>query len=139
MFYDRVMSKLRTRFLIGSSASISFTYVGLSIRSYRDGITVDQGQYVSSLQPILVNRARALQKHSMLSDSEKTDYRALCGQLHWVATNTRPDVAFESCELSALYKMATVTDLLCLNKLVYRVKKDQLHLYFPKFFKDWLL
>ena len=45
----------------GSSESIVFTYVGLSIRSYRDGITVDQNKYIVELAQIPISKKRASQ------------------------------------------------------------------------------
>ena len=132
LFYEGVVKVLRTKFLIGSSASASFTYVGLCIKSYTDGITVDQSRYISSLIPIPICKARSTQKNSLLSASEKTDYRALVGQLHWVATHTRPDIAFDTCDLSISYHKATVADLLRLNKLVGRVQREHLNIFFPR-------
>ena len=130
-FYNLVIQKLKTKFLIGSSASSSFTYIGLQIKSYDDGITVDQIQYASSLTPIIISQERALQKTSQLLDSEKRSYRALVGQLNWIATHTRPDIAFDTCELSVSFPKATMVDLLKLNKLVDRVKREPLSLFFP--------
>ena len=67
-----------------------------------------------------------------MSQPEKDAYRALVGQLNWVATHTRPDVAFETCELSVTYNKATMADLLKLNKLVERVKMECVNLFFPR-------
>ena len=36
LFETEVIAKLKSKFLIGSSASIAFTYVGLSIKAYSD-------------------------------------------------------------------------------------------------------
>ena len=87
-------------FLIGSSSSKSFRYVGLNIVSKGEGIMVDQLQYASSLQTISINKARSSNKLCELSEIEKNEYRALVGQLNWLAANTRPDISFDICELS---------------------------------------
>ena len=79
VFYNEVIQVLKTKFLIGSSASTSFTYIGLQIRSYNDGITVDQIQYADSLTSILISQERSLQKNSPLIESEQKSYRALVG------------------------------------------------------------
>ena len=131
-FYNKVIQVLKTKFLIGSSASRSFTYIGLTIRSCNNGLSVDQIQYTSSLKSIPISQDRALQKTSQLSENEKRSYRALIGQLNWIATHTRPDIAFETCELSVSFQKATIADLLKLNKLVDRAKREPLSLFFPR-------
>ena len=131
-FEKCVIDKIRKEFLVGSSASGAFKYVGLNIMSNMDGITVDQIQYASTLSAVEVSYARSMQKKSELSEQEKAGYRALIGQLSWMSTHTRPDIAYDTCELSISYKKATVADLVNLNKLVDRVKKDRMRLFFPK-------
>ena len=130
-FENCVIEKLRNKFLIGSSAPRDFRYVGLNMVSTKEGVMVDQFQYASSLQPICISRGRSTNKHSELSESEKTDYRGLLGQLNWLSTNTRPDIAFDICELSVSIKKVTIADLLRLNKLVDCVTKDSVKLLFP--------
>ena len=85
-FENCVIEKLRNKFLIGSSASRDFRYVGLNMVSTNEGMMVDQFQYASSLQPICISRGRSANKNSELSESEKTDYRGLLGQLNWLST-----------------------------------------------------
>ena len=131
VFNKLVIQKLKSKFLIGSSSSITFTYVGLSIKAYNDGITIDQNQYISSLTQIPIGKIRASEKKEMLIESEKKAYRTLVGQLNWVATHTRPNIAFDTCELSVVFYSATVADLLRLNKLVEMVKRDSINLFFP--------
>ena len=135
-FYKKIIKRLQEKFLIGSSASITFTYVGLSIKAYKDGLTIDQDQYINSLKPIPINKSRIVEKNdhekNKLNEDEKKLYRALVGQITWVATHTRPDVAFEACVLSSSYFEATVEDLLRLNRLVEKLKRDNLNLFFPR-------
>ena len=67
-FENYVINVLRTKFLIGSSSSKSFRYVGLNIVSKGEGIMVDQLQYAASLQTISINRARSSNKLGELSE-----------------------------------------------------------------------
>ena len=67
-----------------------------------------------------------------LTENEKKAYRALVGQLNWVATHTRPDAAFETCASSNSQVEATLDDLIRLNKLIERVKKENVNLFFPR-------
>merc|ERR1712105_103555 len=106
LFCNMVIEKLKEKFLIGSAEAINFTYVGLRVKSYKNGMTID--------------------------GKEKKEYRALVDQLNWVSTHTRPDIAFETCMLSSVFQEAKVADLIRLNKLVERVKRDNINTYFPR-------
>ena len=136
LFHKKIITRLESKFLIGSSASVNFTYVGLSIKSYGDGLTIDQDQYIDSLAPIPISKERLAEKNdcenNKLKEKEKKAYRALVGQLNWVATHTRPDVAFETCILSISFYESTIADLIRLNKLVERVKREKMNLFFPR-------
>ena len=132
LFEQKVINKLITLFSISSSNSSSFKYLGLNVSSSQQGILLDQNQYLSSLQPVKVSTARAANKSSNLSENEKTEYRALIGQLNWLSTQTRPDISFETCDLHVLFKNATIDELLRLNKLINRVKVSSLEILFPQ-------
>ena len=70
-FYRNVILKLKEKFLIGSTESMAFTYVGLSIKSYADGITIDQSQYIAGIERIPISKERALERKEELSEIEK--------------------------------------------------------------------
>ena len=79
LFCNIVVEKLKEKFLIGSAESINFTHVGLRIKSYKDGLTIDQNQYIAGLDTIPINKKRALEKKEALYGKEKKEYRALVG------------------------------------------------------------
>ena len=133
VFKTSIVDKLGEMFQIGSRASKAFKYIGLNIDENEVGATlVDQFDYAQTLKPIEVSHQRSRSKLSELSEKEKAEYRALLGQLNWIATHTRPDIAFDVCELSVNYNTSTVADLLNLNKVVRRVTSDNIRLHFPK-------
>ena len=47
--------------------------------------------------------------HESVNADEKQKYRTLIGQLNWVSSQTRPDIAFEACEASVSFKDAKVS------------------------------
>ena len=132
MFLDTIIKKLIKKFRIGSSAKITFTYIGINFNAYRDGLTMDQGHYIDSLAKIPISTVRESEKNSELTTGEKKAFRTVIGQMSWVSTHTRPDVAFETCELGGVYKTATVSDLVRLNHLVDKIKGKSVHIYYPR-------
>ena len=142
-FMDNVISKISEYFIVGNQEIDTFKYIGLNITSGSQvgKNTVDQMKYCASVSPMSLSRARANNKHSDLSVAEKKEFRSIIGQLNWVATQTRPDIAFDVCELSGCVKNATVADVLRLNKVVARLKNDGLKITIPKFqrLESWYL
>ena len=132
LFADTIIAKLMKKFEIGSSAEITFTYVGIRFNSYQDGLTMDQEHYIASISKIDLPKLRKTQKDSDLTTKERKSFRTLVGQLSWLSTHTRPDICFETCELGGLYKQAKITHILKLNTLVDRLKSSSVHLYFPR-------
>ena len=129
-----VLKKLGSNFLIGSTETGIFKYLGHRIQEWKNGITLDQVHYAALLKPIDISKQRSTNKSSELSDKEKKEYRTAVGQLGWIAKSTRPDIAFDVCELSVAFTRATVNDLLKLNKVIFKVSSDHLQLFFPKVF-----
>ena len=132
VFRERVIDILRGEFSIGSTASSTFKYIGLKVDSTDRGITVSQHGYAGLLAPLRLGCGRSAAKSSELSENEKREFRALIGQLSWIATQTRPDIAFDVCELSGHCKNATIADVVRLNKIISRVIGDQFCLLFEK-------
>ena len=133
MFEAEVIGPTMEKFLIGTCASGSFKYIGLNIsRDSKGCTTMDQLEYIQSMETFSINPQRSSLKMSELSDSEKSEYRALLGQLNWISTHTRPDIAFAVCALSASCKNATVWDLLRIKKIMHKFKNYPVKVYFPK-------
>ena len=50
-------------------------------------------------------------RHEPLNTNELKQFRSVIGQLGWAAGQTRPDIAFDCCELSSSVEHATTEDL----------------------------
>ena len=133
-FKRDIVSKINNYFTVGNEECDVFKYIGLNIMSKagKFNTLLDQIQYCCSLKPMPLSRGRLNNRLAELSPSEKTEFRSLIGQLNWVATQTRPDIAFDVCELSGLVKNATVADVLKLNKVVARLTTDCFKISIPK-------
>ena len=62
--------------------------------------------------------------------------RSKIGQILWVARQTRPDVMCDVSILASSTKHATVQTLHCTNKLIRRLKSDEVTLKFQHLGKD---
>ena len=66
-----------------------------------------------------------------MNADEKQQFRSLTGQLNWISGQTRPDIAYESCKASLVFKEAKLGDALKANKAVRKLKCDDASLKFP--------
>ena len=130
-FLDSIIKRFMKIFNVGSTGSDNFTYVGLRLNTYKDGITLDQDHYIASINEMDLSKKRKLEKNDKLSRRELAAFRTLVGQLSWVSTHSRPDIAFEVCLLGTGFQNATVSDALSLNHLVKRIQTSNVNLYFP--------
>ena len=84
------------------------------------------------MNTVVMSHKRMQNKNAALTEEEKRKFRSIIGQLSWLSTQTRSDVAFEVGELSQLYGKACVGDMIRVNKAVQRVKTDPVKLIYPQ-------
>ena len=130
-FLDEISKWLIEMFRLGSFSQVTFTSVGINFNAYKDGVTMDQDHYVSSIDKIPISPAREGET-SDLTIAEKRAFRSLVGQINWVSIHTRPDMALETSKLVGKYNTAMVDDLVKLNCLVDRLKGRSMHIYYPR-------
>jgi transposase InsO family protein len=130
-FASTIIGSLNKQFLIGSTSSGSFKYIGIHLAQEDNCIVLSQTDYINSLEPVKINQP-SRGRNDDLTDDERRQYRALIGQLNWVSTQTRPDIAFDVCELSSVFDTARVDDLLRANKVVKKIKAQSVVIKYPK-------
>jgi hypothetical protein len=128
--FEAVIQSLRKQFLIGSHNIRNFKYVGVNIFQRDDSsICIDQHEYIKGLNEIkLPKNATRLDE---LNKHDRDEYRAVVGQLNWVATQTRPDIAFEVCQLSSVFETSKIENLVSVNKVIRKVKSEVVTLCYP--------
>jgi len=132
-FEETIIRALKSEFLIGATSSGSFKYIGVNLdRDKTGGVELTQDDYICSLEEISLDNSNHRSRSDDLSDNEKKDYRALVGQLNWVSTQTRPDIAFDVCDLSSVFDKARVDDLLRANKVVKKVRSRSVVIRYPR-------
>lgn len=130
-FCKEVIDRLVGIFDVRVQQCGNFKYIGLDLVQVGSEVHLNQNVYVQSLQGVTMSEGRSRQVHESLTSDEKLALRSVCGQLLWIANNTRPDLCFETCQLCNLGKSAVVGDLLKLNKLVRRAKQENVSVKFP--------
>ena len=131
-FHENIITALKSMFSIKTEHDSSFKYLGLNVvQNETDfSITVDQEQYISSLEKININGENP--PDMPLNDDQLKKFRCLIGQLMWVANQTRPDILFDLCQLSSSCKNATQKDISIINKIVSKVTQQTLKLHYRK-------
>ena len=89
-----------------------------------DGIGLHQKEYVDAISEISLSRERASRRMGNLQKEEMAEYRSLISQLNWLGTQTRPDIAFDVCDLSANLELPSVEDVLKANRIIKKLKKQ---------------
>ena len=107
-FESKVINRIRSSFLVSTEENGIFKYVGLRLSHGAETIELDQFSYIENILPIVITKARTLQKERLLNQSEVSQLRSLVGQILWAANQTRPDISFDACMLAAKLKNARV-------------------------------
>ena len=131
-FYETVISNLKKAFKISKECSSAFKYIGLELQQTENGIYVGQEKYLEELQEIGITATRAAEKSTPISEEERTKLRSVHGKLSWLAIQTRPDLAYDVCNLTSNLKKGTVDLILKTNKVIKKAKYNTVFLHYPK-------
>ena len=125
-FQSTIKDHILEGFQIKAQGEQSFSYLGLEV--YQDEstheITVGQCKYIKDLMLIQLSPSRKSQKSNPINPSEYGQLRSGIGQLLWLSLQTRPDIAFQTCQLSNNLKDPNVADLLLYNKMVKNLQQN---------------
>ena len=130
-FCDVLMRKIKSVFLLSSESYQTFKYVGFNVVQHEDKVVYDQKDYLKNLQPIEISKDREMMKDEHLTQDEQGEMKRRCGQLNWLSTHTRPDISFDLAELSGRTGSLRVSDITKMNKLINKVKSNDVYLTFP--------
>ena len=129
-FIANVINPMKTTFQVGAEHNTAFKYLGLNINQTTNGIELDQNSYLNTIEQILINKERTINKDSALTEDEIRDLRTLTGQLNWLGNQSRPDILFDCCILMSSINKATVNNLMSANKLLLKTKMENVILKF---------
>ena len=126
---DTILANLKKRLPFGDYRTYTIRCTGVEIRQNPNTMEIEVGQenYVENLKEVptkpLGQASTPLQNPTIM--------RACAGQLAWVATSTRPDVAFLASYLQGVQDRATVSHVTMFNKACRELKERKLCLRFP--------
>ena len=131
-FKRQIIADVRKNFKISRMHAEMFTYLGWNVNQKPDCIYIDQRSYGESVQPIEISPKRKRECDSRLSDEEKTEYQRQLGKLLWLSGQTRPDLNFDTLELSTYASNACVKHVKVLNKVVKKIPGGPQHICFKR-------
>lgn len=105
-----------------------FKYLGLNTSQRQNEIQVHQHDYTNGIEKLSI--PESISKNDTLNEDKSHKLRALAGQLNWLSKQTRPDIAFDTCQISVNIHKATIKELYNANKKITKVKSVKVVLRF---------
>ena len=94
--------KLSGKFQVGKNSVQAFKYVSVNIVQHSENITLDQTDYISSIQSTQIFHDKQIENNNLqICKQQFTEYWQLTGILNWIANQSRPDISFDVCHLSS--------------------------------------
>ena len=123
-YFNRVVMKnVLSIFKVGKSETKDFMYTGFRMRQDDKSIKVDQEKYIKNVQVPGLDLNQLKDKKREMTQDELTILRQLTGMVNWAQRATRPDLSFETIELSTKFKGGKVEDLIQAKNVAARLKK----------------
>ena len=131
-FCQIVIKSIMKTFKISRHHAGAFSYLGLNVSQDPETkeITVDQNGYAKSIKLIPISTSRKKDLEDKLNPDEITEFQSTLGKLLWLSGRTRPDLSYDTMELSTFAKDPKVKDLVTLNKTVKKIGDSESKLYF---------
>ena len=114
-FKEQVLDRVKRRFDVSHEKSSSFKYQRPQYKQYPGKILDHRRNHIDNMELIPVKRE---DKNFELNRKEKRLRRGAAGQLNWVASQTRPDIAFDAFAACVSLKNATLHDIHMINKSI---------------------
>jgi len=101
----------------------TFKQCGVKVQQMDDGsIVQDQEEYLQTIEEIDLDKDRAKEGSSPVTEKERSELRALLGALQWIVTQSRPDASVDVNLIQSEVTTATVDTIHTANKIVRKIK-----------------
>ena len=122
-FHREIIDRVRRDFKISRIHAGVFTYLGWNVKqdTEKGVIRIDQRGYGQSITTTELSIERKKQPESKLTEEEKKVYQKQLGRMLWLSGQTRPDLSFDTLELSTYSSNACVKHVKMLNKVTKKI------------------
>ena len=127
-FENNIVDSIRKTFAVSKEENQSFSYIGIEMMQSVSRISLSQKKYIQEIDFMTIEKCGS--SDSGLPKEEQDKLRTVVGQLAWVAGQTRPDIAFDVCQLSVNIKNAKMNDIKIVNKCIRKLKSHDVSLNF---------
>lgn len=124
-FHDTVVAKIYAAFVVGSKECTNLKYLGLKICQLPEMITLGAKDYATSIQKVDLLQAQN-------DDNKVKVLKRFAGQINWLVNQVRPDIAFDSCNMSNCISSDLDKAVKISNKIVRKVHYQDVTLRFQK-------
>ena len=133
--FKTTIEKLKNKFQIGCEHKEVFDYIGIRLEQNPENFSVKihQKEYIASLNTIPLTKEQQQNPNCSLTQDETKMLRAALGKLNWVANMTRPEISFYVCDVSTRIKIATISDILAVNKVIKFIQNTDSFITIPSF------
>ena len=100
------------------------------IQNDDNNIEVNQTEYIESIKSI--EKIRKDDQKEPLDKKENQQLRKAVGQLSWAQMSTRPDLAFDTLEMSTNMQKGKLKDLKKAQKTIKKAKEKEIHVKFRR-------
>ena len=102
----------------------TFKQCGISVEQQTDGSIIQhQEEYLAAMSEIEISADRAKMLNTPVTETERTQLRALLGGLQWLVTQTRVDGMIDVNLLQSCVTTATVENLNSANKILRKLRQ----------------
>ncbi len=129
-FHEKILPQILATFKVGKSERGSFMYTGFQLNQDKNGVSLDQSDYVESLTVPEIDKVRLRQSKEEMTYEELSMLRKMTGQLNWTVRSTRPELSFSMIACSTHFKGGTVADLKFAQKTLQSLKDNKAVLRF---------
>ena len=124
-FSEIIMPQVLSAFKVGKAESREFMYTGFYLKQQQDGISFDQQKYVDNVKIPDIDVKRIDDRKRDMTQEELTLLRQITGVINWAARATRPELCFQTIDLSTKFKGGKLEDLIAAKNTAIKLKKGK--------------